>query len=458
MRAIRPPAAAVVLCLAASLLAAGSRLAANADSPTLTRIRVTMSSSSDWSRLTLPGATVLAAHVPAVSPGARLDYGAGSFTLQGPIPSSGTIDAVVLVPAQLTPALRLEKGFEGTARADVDRTNTSPQLIAHLTDDVRTGNGPYATLTPVDRSALVGAGFSPPRVDGRRLVLAFYYPWWTASSFRRGYWVDRPATQAATDSPAAVAGQVDLAAQHGLDGFVVSWDGAGPHPGRFDLALAAAQHRPGFVVAPYLEIDEIREGQGAGPRPVLDQLLAALGRAGAPAFLHAAGRPVVFVFDAHHLRPEDWATVRRGLAAAGQNPFLVADDAAAQAGFDGFHYYNPNGMTASQLSATYLASLASLRLAADVDPGQTRRLWAATVSPGENNRAENFWSPTVRSRQGGATYDQTWQAALPSLPDWVLVTSWNEWFEDTAVAPGIEAGTLALQQTQSWSIQFHHSS
>jgi hypothetical protein len=448
----------VVLCLVASLLAASSRQAARADPPTLTRIHVAMSSSSDWAKLSLPGTTVLAAHASTVSTGARLDYDDSSFTLRGPVPSSGVVDAVVLVPVDVAPVLRLEKGFDGSAQTIVDRTIASPQTIADIVDDARSGTGPYAVVTPIDRSALVGAGFNPARIDDRRLVLGFYYPWWTASSFRHGYWVDRPTTDPATDTAAGVSGQVDLASQHGIDGFVVSWDGASPHPQRFDLVLAAAQRRPGFVVAPYLEVDEIHQEQGPGPGPILHQLMAALSRAGSPAFLHRGGRPVVFVFGARHVAAQEWAAVRRKLAAAGQDPFLVGDDPEAESSFEGFHYYNPNLMTPSQLSATYLASLASLRLGADVDSRQTRRLWAATVSPGENNRAEKFWSPTVRSRQGGASFDQTWGAALASLPDWVLVTSWNEWFEDTAVAPGTGTGNRALTQTQSWSAQFHHTS
>jgi len=39
----------------------------------------------------------------------------------------------------------------------------------------------------------------------------------------------------------------------------------------------------------------------------------------------------------------------------------------------------------------------------------------------------------VVDRQGGRRYDDTWAAALSGAPDWVVVTSWNEWFEGTSV-------------------------
>jgi hypothetical protein len=452
---LRRPAVLATICLVATLVAGGLHQAANANTPTLTRIRVAMTSTSDWSTLTIPGASLLAAHVAAETPGSHLTYGKDWFMLRGPDRASGVVDAVLLVPVGLNPALTLAKGYRGHSEATVDRTVSSPQTIARMANDLHTGDGPYAQTLTVDRSALVGPGFNPPRVDDRRLVLAFYYPWWSDGSFRSGYWVERPTMEAATDNAGAVATQVRLANQHGIDGFVVSWDGAGSHPQRFDLALQAAEQRPGFVVAPYLEVEEIKQHQGTGPGPILHQLLAALGRARSPAFLHARSRPVVFIFDANRVAAQDWATVRRGLAAAGEHPFLIADDAIGQSHFDGFHYYNPNGLNPSRLAETYLASLGSLRLVADVDPTQPRRLWAATVSPGENNKAINYWNPTVRSRQEGATYDQTWQAALASFPDWVLVTTWNEWLEDTAVAPGTQSGPRALNQTLSWSAQFH---
>jgi len=47
----------------------------------------------------------------------------------------------------------------------------------------------------------------------------------------------------------------------------------------------------------------------------------------------------------------------------------------------------------------------------------------------------------------GERYQATWDAALASDPDWILVTSWNEWYEGTAVEPSVRFGDLALRQT-----------
>ena len=39
-------------------------------------------------------------------------------------------------------------------------------------------------------------------------------------------------------------------------------------------------------------------------------------------------------------------------------------------------------------------------------------------------------------------------------PEWVLITSWNEWYETTNVAPGTTTGTRALDQTRTWTRRF----
>ena len=39
-------------------------------------------------------------------------------------------------------------------------------------------------------------------------------------------------------------------------------------------------------------------------------------------------------------------------------------------------------------------------------------------------------------------------------PDWVLVTSWNEWMETTQVAPSEQSGWRALNQTATWAGRF----
>ena len=52
---------------------------------------------------------------------------------------------------------------------------------------------------------------------------------------------------------------------------------------------------------------------------------------------------------------------------------------------------------------------------------------------------------------GSSTYDRTWRIALSNHPDYVLVTTWNEFFEGTAIEPTREYGDVYLDATRRWS-------
>ena len=55
-----------------------------------------------------------------------------------------------------------------------------------------------------------------------------------------------------------------------------------------------------------------------------------------------------------------------------------------------------------------------------------------------------------RVDSGGA-----WSAALATRPDWVVISSWNAFPEDTQITPGAAYGRRALDQTTTWSQLFH---
>jgi hypothetical protein len=57
-------------------------------------------------------------------------------------------------------------------------------------------------------------------------------------------------------------------------------------------------------------------------------------------------------------------------------------------------------------------------------------------------------------RAGGAYYDRSWQAAIGSTPNWIVVTSFNEWPEGTYIEPSAAYGGQYLGATAAWSAQF----
>jgi hypothetical protein len=66
-------------------------------------------------------------------------------------------------------------------------------------------------------------------------------------------------------------------------------------------------------------------------------------------------------------------------------------------------------------------------------------------------------APFARERAGGAYYAQTWEAVLPTQPDFIIVHSFNEWVEGSYVEPSAQFGDLYLQLTAQWIAQFKNS-
>ena len=51
---------------------------------------------------------------------------------------------------------------------------------------------------------------------------------------------------------------------------------------------------------------------------------------------------------------------------------------------------------------------------------------------------------------GRSVYDWTWETAIENEADYVLVATWNEFFEGTAIEPTKEYGDFYLQETKRW--------
>ena len=80
-----------------------------------------------------------------------------------------------------------------------------------------------------------------------------------------------------------------------------------------------------------------------------------------------------------------------------------------------------------------------------------------TVTPAYNEslvRPYNPFAPIPHEINGASTYDWGWGTTLKHQPDYVLVTSWNEFFEGTAIEPTKEYGDLYIKKTAEWVRKF----
>jgi hypothetical protein len=95
-------------------------------------------------------------------------------------------------------------------------------------------------------------------------------------------------------------------------------------------------------------------------------------------------------------------------------------------------------------------------IASQYSRGQGRPV-IETVMPSYDDRhvrkKNGFTIPLVGPR--GSTYDLTWRFALDLSPDMVIVSTWNEFFEGSAIEPTVEHGDLLQKRTLDWSRPAH---
>jgi hypothetical protein len=77
-------------------------------------------------------------------------------------------------------------------------------------------------------------------------------------------------------------------------------------------------------------------------------------------------------------------------------------------------------------------------------------LWVGTAMPGwDDTRLLERSGRYQRDRQNGAWYQQSWAAATATNPDWIVITSWNEFVENTHIEPSANYGSRYLDLTRT---------
>ncbi len=305
-----------------------------------------------------------------------------------------------------------------------------------------------------------------------REVLAFYYTWYGRPE-RHGRWVhwgkvdpDRHDISESThypvlgayDShdPVVIDRHIDQANAHGLTGFIATWWGQGTYDDRAFVTLLERAEKKNFKVTVYWET-----APGTGQRQVdqaISDLVYVLARYGSsPAFLKVEGKPVVFVYGRvmGQVPLKSWPAIVTGVRAKAGDVLLIAD--GYQAGyarmFDGVHTYNicdwVQGKKPDELRALSASSFADA-----VQLARTHgRISCLTVIPGYDDI--KIRSPGINAeRQKGQTYRVLWEEAIKTDPDWVLITSWNEWHEGSEIEPSWEDGDAYLKLTGEYAPRF----
>jgi glycoprotein endo-alpha-1,2-mannosidase len=75
--------------------------------------------------------------------------------------------------------------------------------------------------------------------------------------------------------------------------------------------------------------------------------------------------------------------------------------------------------------------------------------------PGYDDRDTGRPPPRpITDRWCGETQRVLWQQAIAAVPDYALITSWNEWHECSELEPSVEYSPGALDDTAAFSRRF----
>jgi hypothetical protein len=313
-------------------------------------------------------------------------------------------------------------------------------------DNARTFSFLTSDLAPRIEPQIVPAPPTSPL--GGQKVLAFYYPWYGTPTGPSGRWVHWNPAHANFDGthvpaagyydsldPETVRRHIREAREAGIDGFIASWWGLDSFEDRAFRVLLRVAEEEAFFVTVYYE-------DAATPAQIVNDVGEIVSRyATSPAFLSIEGLPVVFFYVrvAVKFTIDEWSGVFAALAARDRSVFAIADrlDPTYLQAFQGLHVYTPVGMTLEDAAAQYAVA----SLAARIQGG----FFAATVVPGYQEATP--LTGRLVARADGETYRAYWDMARASKPQWILVTSFNEWHEGSEIEPSVEFGRTYLEIT-----------
>jgi hypothetical protein len=289
--------------------------------------------------------------------------------------------------------------------------------------------------------------------SGDRLVLAFYYTWFDENTWSYDQLSDLPAQTYVSRDRGVMGRQIDQAKAAGIDALMVAWYGPGggnqTEPNLAALLEEAAARN--FKIGILFETDSPFLGSVDAISGALSHALSV--HANHPAFLRVDGRPVIFFWRPTIYGVDTWRAIRNQVD-PGYGSVWIAEgvNPAYMAVFDGHHLYSNTWNPPADLGATN-QKFARWVNQARQDYG-AYKFWVATVMPGYNDVRVRPNSGFAKDREGGAYYERSWQAAVDSQPNWIVITSFNEWPEGTYIEPSAAFGDHYLQLTGRWSSQF----
>ena len=432
------------------------------------RIRVEYTTTSDWSRLYLsaPEHVLSIRTVKANGETTYFETGVEQLGLNQLLAeaeagkSVGVVVDYAFAPEALDQPFqfRIEKGNIGNSTVSIfNMARGTPELIQSFKHAAIVANsggrnpGNFsADLTPLkDTSPIVTT------IQGKshqKMLWAFYYMWYSLNNWSSSWLKDHPLEQYASSSKEDIARQVEQAQSAGIDGFISSWWGPETDTDTNLGKLLDMAQEKNFKVTLYFETLAGPNAEPLDESHIRDWLAYAIKQyRDHPAFMKVDGKPLIVIFVSGTVPLETWARVFASLRDEGLDAVYLAMGYSLSSldVFDGLHDYSV--FTYPNLKQTDLSTARGVRYYPLLSDQHTPKIWVATVQPGYDDTLQPSRQGQVQDRLNGDFYRSTWEAAIQSNPDWIFITTWNEWYEHTNIEPGELYGDQYLRITREYA-------
>lgn len=347
----------------------------------------------------------------------------------------------------------------------------------------------FYAVTAVDGTGK--EGLAGATAAGRRIVLedyttgVYYYPWYIPEENHHP-WPEQyirfflnPAQPPllghySVKNPETVKKHINWMTASGIDFVVSSWWG----PSSFeDLALKnnllAELEKSSLKFCVYYEsailgfgpsgidISGNKENDLLGHFNYLEQTYFK-----SPAYLRIDNKPVVFlylagIYSGNYLQA--FQKVRSAMAAKGVSLFLIGDvdvwnqtDSLRLSFLDGISPYVTLGKTGYPVETNFLADVSLAHFNKQQELNKYNKLYIPNITPGFNNicvpcKSGFNWPRQISSiAPAESTLEYAIKAARPFIDPvkkMILITSWNEWHEDTQIEPTITTPATSLDNS-----------
>ena len=273
-------------------------------------------------------------------------------------------------------------------------------------------------------------------------MLAFYYNWFDENSWGPNNVPDVPLQPYVSRDRGVMGRQIDQAKAAGIDAFVVSWYGPRVENNQTETNLRALLDEAaarGFRMAVDFEVHRPvlrRRGRRAGAR-----WRRCLRRTRSIRPICARnGKPVIFFWRQQRFNTGTWAAIRNAVDPGHGSVWIEEGvDVVAALGLRRASPLQRDVEPAADMART--ASKFATRTRARRAKLGAPKVYVATVMPGYDDRKTGRGNAFAVGREDGAYYARSWQAAIGSAPDWIVITSFNEWPEGTYIEPSQAYGT-----------------